>query len=73
METNISGNGQYNTGCASLKTSRVDKRADDTQIDLAFKPSQQQSDLAINCLENCVSDIHVWMKQNFLKLNDNKK
>ena len=46
--------------------------ADDTQIYLAFKPSQQQSDLAINCLENCVSDIRVWMKQNFLKLNDNK-
>jgi hypothetical protein len=46
--------------------------ADDTQIYLAFKPSQQQSDLAIKCLENCVSDIRVWMKQNFLKLNDNK-
>jgi hypothetical protein len=47
--------------------------ADDTQIYLAFKPSEPMSEEdARTRLEECIIDIRSWMAQNFLKLNDDK-
>ena len=47
--------------------------ADDTQLYLAFKPSEPSSIVNnISCLEKCVDDIRAWMKLNLLKLNDDK-
>ena len=47
--------------------------ADDTQLYLAFKPSEPSSiDNNISRLEKCVEDIRAWMKLNLLKLNDDK-
>ena len=46
--------------------------ADDTQLYMSFKPSQKDADTCISCLEDCIRDIRLWMKQNFLKLNDDK-
>ena len=39
---------------------------------MSFKPSQKDANTCINCLEDCIRDIRLWMKQNFLKLNDDK-
>ena len=47
--------------------------ADDTQLYLAFKPSEPSSIVNnISRLEKCVDDIRAWMKLNLLKLNDDK-
>ena len=47
--------------------------ADDTQLYLAFKPSEPSSIVNnISPLEKCVDDIWAWMKLNLLKLNDDK-
>ena len=46
--------------------------ADDTQLYMSFKPSQKDADTCISCLEDCIRDIRLWMKHNFLKLNDDK-
>ena len=47
--------------------------ADDTQLYLAFKPSEPSSiDNNISRLEKCVDDIRQWMKLNLLKLTDDK-
>ena len=47
--------------------------ADDTQLYLAFKPSEPSSIVNnISRLEKCVDDIWAWMKLNLLKLNDDK-
>ena len=44
--------------------------ADDSQLYLSFHPKDQ--DKAKVKLENCISEIRIWMKKNFLKLNDSK-
>ena len=47
--------------------------ADDTQLYMAFKPSDVISKCdAISRIEACVADIRIWMNDNFLKLNDDK-
>ncbi|XP_033104339.1 uncharacterized protein LOC117106926 [Anneissia japonica] len=46
--------------------------ADDTQIYLSFKPYMAQLNLPLESLENCILELRLWMKQNFLKLKDNK-
>ena len=47
--------------------------ADDTQLYIAFKPSEDLSKAeAVSCFKACVSDIRIWMKNNLLKLNDDK-
>ena len=46
--------------------------ADDSQIYVSFKPTQNDADYALNKLESCVSEIREWMTDNFLKLNDDK-
>ena len=47
--------------------------ADDQQIYLSFSPSQPDGkDKCSQSLEACISDIHLWMRTNLLKLNDNK-
>ena len=47
--------------------------ADDTQLYIAFKPSEDLSKAeAVSRIEACVSDIRIWMKNNLLKLNDDK-
>ena len=46
--------------------------ADDSQIYVSFKPTQNNAVYALNMLESCVSEIREWMTDNFLKLNDNK-
>ena len=45
--------------------------ADDTQLYLSFKPCADNS-IYIKKLENCVLDIKNWMRQNYLKLNEEK-
>ena len=42
--------------------------ADDTQLYITFKPAES----CITTLEKCVQEIRSWMRQNFLKLNDEK-
>ena len=44
--------------------------ADDTQLYVEFDPEDSES--ALSRLEGCIEDIRVWMKQNFLKLNEDK-
>ena len=44
--------------------------ADDTQIYLAFDPSDEQN--ALSRLESCIQEVRLWMAQNSLKLNDSK-
>ena len=44
--------------------------ADDTQLYLGFKPSNEAS--TKQKMEACIQDIRVWMAFNFLKLNDSK-
>ena len=47
--------------------------ADDTQNYHSFSPNLPgDEDCCITMLENCVSDIRVWMRMNKLKLNDEK-
>ena len=46
--------------------------ADDSQMYVSFKPTQNDADYALNKLESCVSEIREWMTDNFLKLNDDK-
>ena len=47
--------------------------ADDTQLYMAFKPSDVTSKCdAISRIEACVADIRIRMNDNFLKLNDDK-
>ena len=45
--------------------------ADDTQLYITFKSSQEPADSCITTLEKCIQEIG-WMRQNFLKLNDEK-
>ena len=44
--------------------------ADDTQIYTGFRP--ETFDFVVDKLQNCISDIKQWMKQNYLKLNASK-
>jgi hypothetical protein len=44
--------------------------ADDTQVYLAFDPCDE--DDALSRLEMCLSEVRLWMAQNYLKLNDSK-
>ena len=47
--------------------------ADDTQLYMAFKPSDATSKCdAKSRIEACVADIRIWINDNSLKLNDNK-
>ena len=46
--------------------------ADDTQLYITFKSSQQPADSCITTLEKCIQEIRSWMRQNFLKLNEEK-
>ena len=39
---------------------------------LTFKPSQQIAEAGIARVESCICDIRRWMRDNFLKLNDDK-
>ena len=44
-----------------------------TQIYLPFRPRFTGSyDVSKNRLESCISDVRIWMANNFLKLNDSK-
>ena len=45
--------------------------ADDTQLYITFKSSQEPAHSCITTLEKCIQEIR-WMRQNFLKLNDDK-
>ena len=46
--------------------------ADDTQLYITFKSSQEPADSCITTLEKCIQEIHSWMRRNILKLNDEK-
>ena len=46
--------------------------ADDTQIYITVKPHQEDIDAAVESIEQCVTEIRIWMKTNYLKLNDSK-
>ena len=47
--------------------------ADDTQLYMAFKPSDMTSKCdAISRIETYMADIRIWINDNFLKLNDDK-
>ena len=46
--------------------------ADDSQLYISFQPSLENAKTMIERVENCVSDINIWMEQNFLKLNKSK-
>ena len=46
--------------------------ADDTQIYITVKPHQEDNDAAVESMEQCVTEIRIWMKTNPLKLNDSK-
>ena len=46
--------------------------ADDTQLYITFKSSQEPADSCITTLEKCIQEIRSWMRRNFLKLNDEK-
>ena len=46
---------------------------DDQQIYLSFQPSRlDSSETCLTSLQNCITDIRLWMKTNLLKLNDSK-
>ena len=48
--------------------------ADDSQIYLSFKPSISNSKFyCIARIEKCINEINIWMTQNLLKLNSDKK
>ena len=44
--------------------------ADDTQIYFAFKPHDSRQNILR--IQSCIEDIRLWMRDNFLKLNDSK-
>ena len=44
--------------------------ADDTQLYITFKSSEEPADSCITTLDKCIQEIRSWMRQNFLKLND---
>jgi len=46
--------------------------ADDTQLYIACDPTAEAIEAALEKLEACISDIRIWMAQNYLKLNDDK-
>ena len=46
--------------------------ADDTQIYLSFDASEKAANDSIQTLEACIVEIRHWMRNNYLKLNDNK-
>ena len=47
--------------------------ADDQQIYLSFQTSRpDSSETWLTCLQNCITDIRLWMKTNLLKLKDSK-
>ena len=46
--------------------------ADDTQLYISFKSSQEPADSCITTLEKCIQEICSWVRQNFLKVNDEK-
>jgi hypothetical protein len=47
--------------------------ADDTQIYVSCDPKSDSAvHRAVHQLETCIADLRIWMKQNKLKLNDNK-
>ena len=46
--------------------------ADDTQLYLAFKPTEGAAQVALEQIQKCVKKIKDWMAENFLKLNDDK-
>ena len=47
--------------------------ADDQQIYINFSPIQPGGkDKCLQSLGGCISDIHLWMRTNLLKLNDDK-
>lgn len=47
--------------------------ADDTQLYLAFNPSQDANQWkAVTATENCVKDLRAWMLSNKLKINGSK-
>ena len=47
--------------------------ADDTQLYITFKSSQEPANSCITTLDKCIQEIRSWMRQNFLKLNDEKQ
>ena len=47
---------------------KIHMYADDTQVYLSFSKGNSQSSL--EQLEHCISEVRKWMKDNFLKLND---
>ena len=47
--------------------------ADDTQLYLAFKPKSAESRAStVQRIEVCIEEIRLWMRDNLLKLNDDK-
>ena len=46
--------------------------ADETQIYITVKPHQEDIDAAFESIEQCVTEIRIWMKTNSLTLNDSK-
>ena len=46
--------------------------ADVTQLYITFKSSKEPADSCITTLEKCIQEIRSWVRQNFLKLNDEK-
>ncbi len=46
--------------------------ADDKDIYIAFKPKPEDVNRAVQIIENCLTDVHTWFAQNFLRLNDDK-
>ena len=44
--------------------------ADDTQVYISFKPEDETT--VLKQLESCISEIRLWMANNYLKLNDDK-
>ena len=47
--------------------------ADDTQLYITFKSSQEPADSCITTLDKYIQEIRSWTRQNFLKLNDEKQ
>ena len=46
--------------------------ADDTQLYMSFTPTQDCAKQTIENIESCICEIRKWMRENFLKLNDEK-
>jgi hypothetical protein len=46
--------------------------ADDTQLIIAFRPTADGTSVAVQSMEECISDVRSWMARNFLCLNDGK-